>query len=53
MLGEVKIFGCYIEGFLRIEVGFDVLEHEGGFPYSARADEARRILETLIQAVAT
>ena len=40
MLGEVKIFGGYIEGFLRIEVGFDVLEHEGGFAYSARADEA-------------
>ena len=23
MLGEVKIFGGYVEGFLRIEVGFD------------------------------
>ena len=40
MLGEVKIFGGYIEDFLRIEVGFDVLEHEGGFSNTARATEA-------------
>jgi hypothetical protein len=40
MLGEVKIFCCHVQRFLRIEIGFDVLQHEGGFANAPSTHES-------------